>query len=123
MAEFGRAGKGAKLLRVALRSELQKVQDRRASNRLLREMVRLVKTDALNPRGERNLTDAEKSSLAGFEFNATARLGSTFFVPFTSTIDRASYSGLFSKEKMKADSAATRNTVKTLLLFLNRAWT
>ena len=88
MAEFGRAGKGAKLLRVALRAELQKVQDRRASNRLLREMVRLVKTDAVNPRGERNLVQAEKSSLVGFEFNATARLGSTFFVPFTSTIDR-----------------------------------
>lgn len=90
MAEFGRAGRGAKLLRVALRSELQKVQDRRASNRLLRELVRIIKTDAVSPRGERNLVKAEKTPLVGFEFNATARLGSTFFAPFTTTINRAS---------------------------------
>lgn len=89
MAEFARAGKGARLLRVALRAELQKVQDRRASNRLLRELVRLIKTDAVNPRGQRNLAQAEKSSLVGFEFNATARLGSTFFAPFSTAIDRA----------------------------------
>ncbi|HEY1114961.1 MAG TPA: hypothetical protein VGE66_15435 [Chitinophagaceae bacterium] len=89
MSEFGRAGKGARLLRVALRAELQKVSDRRASNRLLRELMQVLKSDAENPRGQRTLVSAEKTSLVGFDFNANAPLGSTFFAPFTATLDRA----------------------------------
>lgn len=88
MSEFGRAGKGAKLLRVALRSELQKVSDRRAGNRLLREMMRVIKTDATNARGQRTLVEGEKSLLLGFDFNANAPLGSTLFAPYSTTIDR-----------------------------------
>lgn len=89
MSEFGRAGKGARLLRVALRAELQKVSDRRASNRLLRELLHVLKSDAANPRGQRTLVSAEKTSLTGFDFNANAPLGATFFAPFTVTLDRA----------------------------------
>lgn len=93
MAEFSRAGKGAKLLRTALRLELQKVSDGRSGSRLFREMMRVIKADAVNGRGLRNLTDGEKTVLEGFDFNATARLGSTFFAPYTVALDRASGAG------------------------------
>lgn len=88
MSEFARAGKGAKLLRTALRSELQKVSDGRANNRLLRELMRVIKTDAVNGRGQRTLADGEATILEGFEFNGTAKMSSTFFAPYTAVINR-----------------------------------
>jgi hypothetical protein len=94
MAEFGRAGKGARLLRTALRSELQKVSDGRLGSRLLREMMRVVKSDAVSGRGLRNLVEGEKTLLEGFDFNATARLGSTFFAPYTVSLDRTTGNGV-----------------------------
>lgn len=96
MAEFSRAGKGAKLLRTALRSELQKVSDGRANSRLLREMMRVVKSDAVSARGERNLVEGEKTLLEGFDFNGTAPLGSTFFAPYSLALDRTTGAGTLS---------------------------
>lgn len=96
MAEFARAGRGAKLLRTALRSELQQVSDRRSGSRLVRELMRVIKTDAVSVRGQRNLTDGQKTLLEGFDFNASAQLASTFFAPFTTGLDRAAGTGTVS---------------------------
>jgi hypothetical protein len=93
---FARAGRGAKLLRTALRSELQQVADRRGHGRLVKELMRVIKTDAVSVRGQRNLADGQKTLLEGFDFNASAQLASTLFTPFTTGLDRAAGTGTVS---------------------------
>lgn len=88
-AEFGRAGAAGKLLRTALRALLINVADSRMTSRLTREMVKVIQADATNTRGQRNVIDGEAELLKGFEFNLDGKLGSTFFAPFTTVIDRA----------------------------------
>jgi hypothetical protein len=88
-AEFGRAGKGGKYLRDALRQLLQNVADSRMISRLTKEMMRVIKADETNPRGFRNVIDGEAELLKGFDFNANSKLSTTLYAPFTGTIDRA----------------------------------
>ncbi len=88
-AEFGRAGKAGKLLRTSLRALLQNASDSRVVSRLTSEMVKVIQADATNQRGQRNVIDGEAELLQGFEFNANAKLGTTLYAPYTSTIDRA----------------------------------
>lgn len=90
MAEFSRAGKGSKLMREAFYVQLKAASDKRTTSRLTRELMRVIKADAVNGRGLRNLVDGEKTLLEGFEFNATAKLGTTFFAPYATAINRVS---------------------------------
>jgi hypothetical protein len=87
--EFGRAGKASKLLRTAIRPLLQSTRDSRMVSRLHKEMMRVVKADSTSTRGQRNVLDGELELLQGFEFNENGKLGQTFFVQFTTSIDRA----------------------------------
>ena len=89
MAEFGRAGAAVKLLRTSLRPLLVKMADSRMNSRLTAEMLKVIQADATNPRGQRNVIDGEAELLQGFEFNSNAKFYSTFFAPFTPSIDRA----------------------------------
>lgn len=89
-AEFGRAGKGGKVLRTAIRSLIQNISDGRMIARLTKEMMRAVKADTTNPRGARDLVDGDVLLLQGFEFNANSKLGTTLFAPYSHTIDRVS---------------------------------
>lgn len=88
-AEFGRACKAGKVLRTAFRAMLLNVRDGRMTPRLVREMVKVIKVDVTNLRGQRNIIDGEAELLNGFEFNGDARLGDSLYAPFTATIDRA----------------------------------
>jgi hypothetical protein len=88
-AEFGRAGKAGKLLRIAIRPLLQSASDSRMVSRLHKAMMQVVKADSTSSRGQRNVLDGELQLLEGFEFNANGKLGQTFFVLFTTSIDRA----------------------------------
>ncbi|HEV8513435.1 MAG TPA: hypothetical protein VGQ59_09160 [Cyclobacteriaceae bacterium] len=89
MAEFGRAGAAVKLLRTSLRPLLIKMADSRMNSRLTAEMLKVIQADATNTRGQRNVIDGEAELLQGFEFNNNAKFYSTFFAPFTASIDRA----------------------------------
>jgi hypothetical protein len=89
-AEFGRAGKATKVLRNAFRSLLQNVSDSRMIARMVKEMMRVIKADELNPRGSRNVIDGEAELLTGFEFNANSKLGTSLYAPFTGDINRVS---------------------------------
>jgi len=88
-AEFGRAGKATKLLRTAFQSVLLNVSDSYMFSRMVRDMMKVIRADATNPRGQRNVIDGEAELLTGFNFNANAPLASTLFAPFTPSIDRA----------------------------------
>lgn len=88
-AEFGRAGKAGKLLRNAVKAVSQKSSDGRSVSRLTKRMMEVIKTDTVSRRGDRNVVDGNIELLLGFQFNINAVLDSTFFVPFTAAIDRA----------------------------------
>ena len=87
--EFGRACLAGKLLRNALRTLVQNTSDSKMVGRLTKEMMRVIKADETNPRGQRNVIDGESTLLRGFEFNINSKLGTTLFAPFTASINRA----------------------------------
>lgn len=88
-AEFGRAGKASKMLRQALRQYIQISSDSRVTSRLTAEMLRIIKTDNLNDRGLRVVSNGDLELLTGFDFNIGGKLSSTLFVPIQMNIDRA----------------------------------
>jgi hypothetical protein len=87
-AEFGRAGVAGKLVRDALRSLLQNLSDGRMIARLIKEMMKVIQADEVNPRGMRNVIDGEAELLQGFEFNFNSKLGTTVYAPYSTTVDR-----------------------------------
>ena len=89
-SEFGRAGKGGKLLRNAIRILLQKSKDKRVTSRLTKDLVAIVKTDTTNERGLRTIQDGDLSLLENFEFNIKGKLGSTLYAAFVEAFDRVS---------------------------------
>ncbi len=87
-SEFGRAGKGGKLLRNAIRILLQNAKDKRVVSRLTKTLVAVTKTDTTNERGLRTLQDGDLKLLENFEFNLNGKLGTTLFAAFTKAFDR-----------------------------------
>ena len=59
------------------------------TGRLNGAIVKVIQADAVNNRGERNVTQGDVSLLQGFDFNKNAGLSNTFFAPFTTRSDRA----------------------------------
>lgn len=90
MDEFGRAGAAGKLLRMAFRSYLQNAADSRMVSRLTKALTGVIKADATNPRGQRNVLDGELEMLEGFEFNDNGKLSATLYTSYTATINRVS---------------------------------
>ncbi|RXJ51112.1 hypothetical protein [Gelidibacter gilvus] len=88
-SEFGRAGKGGKLIRGAVRVLLQNAKDKRVVSRLVKALVAVAKTDQINERGHRTIEDGNMDLLNGFEFNINGKLGATLYAPFAPAIDRA----------------------------------
>jgi hypothetical protein len=88
-AEFGRAGKAGRLLRTSVRPLLLKAADNRITSRMTKEMVKVVKSDTANARGERVASQGNIMLLKGFEFNQTGKLNATIYAPFTASVDRA----------------------------------
>lgn len=88
ISEFGRAGKAGKLLRKALRALILRTADARVTGRLTREMMKVIQSDLLNPRGQRSPQVGNVGILRNFEFNANARFEGTLVAPYNATIDR-----------------------------------
>ena len=86
--EFGRAGAAGKLIRMAFKTYLQNASDSRMVSRLTKMMIAVIKADATNTRGQRNVLDGELEMLEGFEFNIDGKISSTIFISFNATIDR-----------------------------------
>lgn len=87
-AEFGRAGLAGKLLRTSLRSLVQSASDSRMVSRLTSAFVKVIQADATSVRGKRNVIDGESELLKGFDFNKLGKLNSSFYAPFSTTINR-----------------------------------
>lgn len=87
--EFGRAGKAGRLLRTSMRALVQKAADAYVTSRLTAAFLRVIKADAINFRGKRNVIDGALELLNDFEFNANSTLQSVLFAPYTAEINRA----------------------------------
>ncbi|EGV43605.1 hypothetical protein BZARG_2633 [Bizionia argentinensis JUB59] len=94
-SEFGRAGKAGKLIRNAIRVLLQNAKDKRVVSRLTKDLVAIVKTDAVNLRGERTVQDGNLDAFLGFEFNLNGKLASTLFSAYGVAFDRVTGSADF----------------------------
>ncbi|MFN3754539.1 hypothetical protein [Flavobacterium sp.] len=87
--EFGRAARAGKLLRMAVRPLLLN-SDNRVVSRLHGQMMKVLHADMSSARGQRNVVDGDLGLLTDFEFNSRSPLGSTFYAPYSGTIDRMS---------------------------------
>lgn len=81
--EFGRAATAGKLLRQALRKQIQGTGDKVMISRLTRTMRTIESLDTVNPRGLRRVLKAHANLLVGFNFNTEAPLSTVFFAGFT----------------------------------------
>jgi hypothetical protein len=89
MAEFAAAGKAGKLMRQALASFTKNVADRIMTARLVKELFSVIKSDAVNFRGSRNVVDGNLGLLRGFNFNVVSSLSTVLHTQYTTGIDRA----------------------------------
>ena len=87
-SEFGRAGKGGKVIRNAIRLLLQNAKDKRVVSRLTTDLLKVVKTDATNERGLRTIENGNFTLLKGFEFNVNGKLGATLFADYKADYNR-----------------------------------
>lgn len=89
-AEFTTGAAAAKRLRDTLRPMILLTYDPKMPGRLFSRMMRVVKADAVNDRGERRVLPGNLGLLGQFGFNAAASLSNTLFVVPPCTVDRAS---------------------------------
>jgi hypothetical protein len=87
-AEFGRAGTAGMLLRKSLTNALVQTGGKNVVPRLLKEMMKVIKSDIINPRGQRTPADGVINFLEGFEFNDVSKLSVAFKAEYTAVIDR-----------------------------------
>lgn len=88
-ADFATATAAAKHLRDALRPLILFTYDPAMPNRLGGRMLRVVRADAENVRGEGQVQPANLSILHQFSFNAAASLANTLFAKVATTVDAA----------------------------------
>ncbi|MEO5978203.1 MAG: hypothetical protein ABIS36_03920 [Chryseolinea sp.] len=89
MLEFGRSGKAAKLIRVAFRLQIADIADNGFTPRLVQTLMRIIKSDTVNERGQRDLLGGDTSELLNLEFNAGKSLTQIMHASFISSIDRS----------------------------------
>lgn len=87
-AEFSRAGKAAKLMRVIFREVMVNAKDRITQARLLKVFSRVLNGDSVNGRGLRTVQLGELQQLDGFNFNARVGLSDVFFKKCGVTFNR-----------------------------------
>lgn len=86
--EFSHAAKAGKLLRRSLSAMLRNMKTGDAVNRLFATMFKVLRTDAVNARGKRLVTEGNLALLTGFEFNAGTSLDDTLTTAYTVVVDR-----------------------------------
>lgn len=88
-AEFTRAAKAGALLRNALRPQVHQASDHRMVARLFGLMMKVVKSDGINLRGERTVSQGDIDLLEGFDFNANGKLHTTLYASYALQMDKA----------------------------------
>ena len=87
-SEFGRAGKGARLICTAFHKQLKDIKDGTQNSRLISKLTQIIQSDPLNGRGKRTIAAGDISLLEGFDFCIKKQLLRTFHVQPAIKIDR-----------------------------------
>ena len=90
ITEFARGARANKLIRRAFYSLIRTAADNRVTSRLTSAIMKVIKSDTINPSGGRNVADGDVTLLEGFGFNKDTSLEKAFPAPFVATVDRAS---------------------------------
>jgi hypothetical protein len=93
-ADFSAAAKAGKLLRRALASVIPVSGDSTLTARLLKYMMIVVKSDAVNAFGKRNINQGHLEVLKQFQFNKALSLNRTLFAAYKITFDRQTGQGI-----------------------------
>lgn len=88
-AEFGNAARASRLIRSAFHSLLYNASDARVTGRLNGALVKVIREDAVNMRGLRNVVNGDLSLLKNFNFNKHTKLAATLLAPYTTSIDHS----------------------------------
>ncbi|MDF2191514.1 hypothetical protein [Paraflavitalea sp. CAU 1676] len=90
MAEFTRAGKASKLMRVIFREVMVNAKDKITQARLVKVFSRVLAADTVNGRGLRTVHKGDLQQLDGFNFNVRAGFRDVFFKKCAITFNRTS---------------------------------
>lgn len=88
--EFTAAARSSKLIRSAFRKLLSHAKDGETSNRFITLIFDVLKTDTVNPRGQRTVPGGNVSLLNRFEFNEKIKISDSVHVSYIPTIERSS---------------------------------
>ena len=116
-SEFGAAGSAGKLVRDALRTQIQAASDRYMVSRLAKVMKSIINLDATSDRGMRQVVAANAASLLGFNFNQGAGLGQSLFSPYTVTPSGATVTLAIPSLNPTVDIAAPTGATHYEILF------
>ncbi len=116
-SEFGAAGSAGKLVRDALRTQIQAASDRYMVSRLAKVMKSIINLDATSDRGMRQVVAANAASLLGFNFNLGAGLGQSLFAPYTVTPSGATVTLAIPSLNPTVDIAAPTGATHYEILF------
>lgn len=116
-SEFGAAGSAGKLVRDALRTQIQAASDRYMVSRLSKVMKSIINLDATSDRGMRQVVAANAASLLGFNFNLGAGLGQSLFSPYTVTPNGATVTLTIPSLNPTVDIAAPTGATHYEILF------
>ncbi|MDO9552231.1 hypothetical protein [Rhodonellum sp.] len=83
MQEFAENATAAKLLKDAIRPAIVKISDPKLHNRLSSQMMKVLKSDLVNTRGNRKVSEGDWNLISGMELNARSSLSSTVLVEIT----------------------------------------
>jgi hypothetical protein len=89
-AEFKRAGKAAKLLRMIFREVTIIAKDKITHARLLEVLISIIKGDPINERGARTVNNGDLKELMNFHFNERAGITNSLFVRCPINFNRVS---------------------------------
>lgn len=87
--EFGRAGKGTRLICKAFHKQLKDINDPRLYGRLTSKLTQIIQSDPVHGRGQRTIAAGDISLLEGFDFCNKKQLLRHLHVQPVVTIDRA----------------------------------
>jgi hypothetical protein len=116
-SEFGAAATAGKLVRDALRTQIQAASDRLMVSRLAKVMKSIINLDYTSDRGMRTVVAANAAQLVGFNFNQSAGLGQSLYSPYTVTPDGATVTLAIPSLNPTVDIAAPAGATHFEILF------
>jgi len=93
--EFGRACDGAKIFRALFQEPIVNCYDTNMHKRLVGMMRKIINSDTVSQKGERNLLMGDSKLLKGFEFNKQASLKNIIGINYRVDVNRKSGEVLF----------------------------